>query len=241
MLHRGLLRKGSTALSCGCGIRLPCALFSSSSELMPNAVGSASWRGVPRFYERVSTAAVDGGWQVLIEGRPLKSNSASELILPSQGLAFAIAGEFASQGDMIVPASTLLYNLASTAVDTYVHEDTMGSDDYEAYLRATRLSTLDMIAERAGSLEGAGMAHVSAADIVSAAKGLEGSAPSHATLESGRSGSGAMSSGSGSGTSRLRDIMLDCLETDSVCYRVDWNSGDPGERLLRKRQDKFRC
>ena len=213
-------------------------LLSVSSDLVPNAVGSTSWRGVPRFYEHVSAAEVEGGWQVLIEGRPLKSNSASELILPSQGLAYAIAGEFASQGEMIVPASTLLYNLASTAVDTYVHEDTQGSDDYEAYLRATRLSTLDMIAEKASS--GNGLAHVSmsASDILNSAKRMEGDSPSHASIESGRAGSGAMSSASGSGTSRLRDIVLDCLETDSVCYRVEWNSGDPGERLLRKRQDK---
>lgn len=216
-----------------------------SSDMAVNgsggAVGSTSWRGVPRFYQRVGAQEVEGGWQVLIDGRPLKSNAASAMLLPSQDLALAIAGEFASQGAMIVPATTLLYNLASTAVDTYVGEDTRGAEDYEAYLRATRLSTLDLLAERAEAA-GGGVTSMSAQDMMNAAKAMEGgSTPSHAGLESGRAGSGAMSSGAGSGTSRLRDVILDSLETDSVCYRVDWNSGDPGEKLLRKRQDKCVC
>ena len=79
---------------------------------------------------------------MLIEGRPLRSNAAAELTLPSQGLALAIAGEFAAQGAMIVPATTALYNLASTAVDAYVSEDAAGAEDYEAFLRAQRTSSL---------------------------------------------------------------------------------------------------
>jgi len=211
------------------------------SEGSMGSVGSASWRGVPRFYNHVGAALHPSGegWQVLIEGRPLRSNSAAELTLPCEGLALAIAGEFASQGDMVVPATTALYNLASTACDTYASEDLAGAADYEAYLRATQLSTFDMLEAHQEAVQGAEAAKASVASIVESARAMEGEGvPQHAGLESGRLGSGAMTSGLGSGTSRLRDLMLDSLETDSVCYRVDWNSGDPGEKLLRKRQDR---
>ena len=214
-----------------------CRAFSEGSM---GSVGSATWRGVPRFYANVGAASHPSGrgWQVLIEGRPLRSNAAAELTLPSQGLALAIAGEFASQGAMIVPATTALYNMASTAIDTYASEDPAGTADYEAYLRATQLSTFDLLEARQEALQGAAAARDSVAAIVESARALEGGVPAHASLETGRSGSGAMTSGAGSGTSRLRDLLLDSLETDSVCYRVDWNTGDPSERLLRKRQDR---
>ena len=216
-----------------------------STEGSQGTLGAATWRGVPRFYQHCGAAPHPSGegWQVLIEGRPLRSNAAAELTLPSQGLALAIAGEFASQGAMIVPATTALYNLASTAADTFASEDPAGTADYEAYLRATRLSTFDMLEARHEALAeaaapGSGAARDSVAAIVASARALEGQVPGHASLESGRSGSGAMTSGAGSGTSRLRDLLLDSLETDSVCYRVDWDTGDPAERLLRKRQDR---
>jgi hypothetical protein len=101
-----------------------------STEGSQGTLGAATWRGVPRFYQHCGAAPHPSGegWQVLIEGRPLRSNAAAELTLPSQGLALAIAGEFASQGAMIVPATTALYNLASTAADTwYPSADAAGS------------------------------------------------------------------------------------------------------------------
>ena len=112
--------------------------------------GPSTWRGVARFYKTTEAVACPsgGGWRVLIDGRPLRTNTAGELLLPSEDLAWAIAAEFASQGDMIVPATTSLYNLASTAVDTYVTEDLAGAEDYEAFLRAQRLSTFDLLVER---------------------------------------------------------------------------------------------
>jgi chaperone required for assembly of F1-ATPase len=202
--------------------------------------GPSTWRGVARFYKHVEAARAPSGagWQVLIDGRPLRTNTASDLLLPSEDLAWAIAGEFAAQGDMIVPATTALYNLASTAVDTYVTEDVAGAEDYEAFLRAQRLSTFDLLVERqAAGGEGGGGAGGAAEAIVASARSLQGAAPAHADIATGRESSGAMSSASGNGTSKLRDLVLDCLETDSVCYRVG-DSADPSERLLRKRQDK---
>ncbi len=208
--------------------------------------GPSTWRGVARFYKHTEAvrAPSGAGWHVLIDGRPLRTNTAGELVLPSEDLAWAIAGEFAAQGDMIVPATTALYNLASTAVDTYVTEDLASAEDYEAFLRAQRLSTFDLLVARqaaAGGEDGGGGGGASVADaIVASARSLQGATPSHADISTGRESSGAMSSASGNGTAKLRDLVLDCLETDSVCYRVG-DSADPSERLLRKRQDKCVC
>ena len=38
---------------------------------------------------------------------------------------------------------------------------------------------------------------------------------------------------------RLRAQIVEFLETDTVCYRIDVDAADPSERLLRKRQDKY--
>ena len=183
---------------------------------------SSSWKGVSRFYASVSVGESPcGGFVVLIDGRALRTNAAAELILPSRALAGAIAGEFAVQRERILPATQPLYNLASTAVDTYASEDAAGAADYEALLRATRLAAFDRITET---------------DVLASARVLDAGAPTHAALESGRGG-GTMSSDATAGTAKLRDLMLDTLETDTICFRVDEGS-DPADKQLRKKQNK---
>jgi chaperone required for assembly of F1-ATPase len=234
---------------------------------------ASTWKGVKRFYSRITVVpappATEGPssssssssaassslphWQVLIEGRSLRTVGMHELRLPSRALAVAIAGEFAAQGEHVLPATTPLYNLASAAIDNYVLEDLAMAEDTEAEARAYRLSTFDRISEdagRDGAAAQAAAAQAAAADggnraaaILAAHKVVDSTAPQHAqTSETGRSESGAMGSSGVSGTLRLRDLLLDHLETDTVCYRVDIDGeagADPAERLLRKRQDKY--
>jgi ATP synthase F1 complex assembly factor 2 len=100
-----------------------------------------------------------------------------DLLLPTKEFALAIAAEFASQGEMIHPASTPLYNLACTAIDQYAKEDRQGITTYEL----GRMREEDMLALKMG----------------------------------------------------------ECLETDSVCYRVDPTSVDPADAILRRRQNKY--
>lgn len=236
---------------------------------------STSWKGVKRFYTNVTVAKAaeeppyaaalatpKGGapkefYQVLVDGRALRTHATNELYLPSRSLALAIAAEFGAQGEMIMSSTTPLYNLASLAIDTYATEDVALAEDLEAEARAGRLATFDRIlakqllderrrAKEAGEKPGAGGSSSSkstskrAAEIMAAARAAQGDSPSHArTLDTGRNESGAFTSGAASGTSKLRDLLLDYLETDSVCYRVDWDMADPGEKLLRKRQDKY--
>lgn len=220
------------------------------AAVAPPEVMQTQWKGMKRFYTKVSVAPTGStfgdtypflskrpnpstaatsklqGWRVEIDGRPLRTNAANEFVLPTQALALAIAGEFAAQKEVVIPASTPLYNLASSAIDGYAVDDPDVSEDTEAFVRATRLAAMDDYHQAAVSSGAAGAPHT----------------PAHAVSSvTGRHDSGAMTSSSGalSSTSRLRDLLLDFLETDSACFRIDVDTADPSEKLLRKRQDKY--
>lgn len=223
---------------------------------------ATSWKGVKRFYSRldVKQDLETDHWQVLIDGRALRTNGMKDLMLPSKAIAIAIAGEFAAQGDYVLPATTPIYNLASSAIDNFVTEDMRVAEDLDADIRAHRLSTFDRIVAREQAeaqvaaqaaaarrykglpaLDGAGSAgsapSASAQAILAAAQKAESGLPSH--VQALTTGRGEAMGGAGTGTGRLRDLALDYLETDTTCYRIDWDMADPGERLLRKRQDKY--
>ncbi len=75
-------------------------------------------RGGPkRFYKTVSVEAADAEFRVCLDGRSVKSPGRSELLLPSQALADAVAGEWAAQGESIDLAAMPLTVLAWAAVD----------------------------------------------------------------------------------------------------------------------------
>lgn len=70
-----------------------------------------------RFYKDVTVAATDGGFQVLLDGRPVRTPGQGMLCLPTQKLADAIAAEWRAQTDEIVPTAMPLLRLANTAID----------------------------------------------------------------------------------------------------------------------------
>jgi chaperone required for assembly of F1-ATPase len=76
-----------------------------------------------RFYKQVSaTAAPDGGYTVLLDGKPIKTPARTTLILPSPALAEAIADEWRGQGETIDPRSMPLTRLAFAAIDTVAQD-----------------------------------------------------------------------------------------------------------------------
>lgn len=70
-----------------------------------------------RVYKTVAVRPVDGGWGVALDGRPLRTPGRSELVVPGEALAAAIAAEWEAQQDDIRPQTMLLFRLAATAID----------------------------------------------------------------------------------------------------------------------------
>lgn len=70
-----------------------------------------------RFYKICTVSERDHGWQVLLDGRSVKTPARAELILPCRALADAIAEEWNAQGDHINIARMHLMRLANVAID----------------------------------------------------------------------------------------------------------------------------
>jgi chaperone required for assembly of F1-ATPase len=70
-----------------------------------------------RFYKSAMVAAVEDGWGVLLDGRPLRSPAKRPFVLPAEALAAAIADEWQAQGEKINPGSMPLMQFAATAID----------------------------------------------------------------------------------------------------------------------------
>ena len=73
--------------------------------------------GPKRFYKTVSVEATGAEFRVCLDGRSVKTPGRSELLLPSEALAEAVAGEWAAQGETIDLGVMPLTVLAWAAVD----------------------------------------------------------------------------------------------------------------------------
>lgn len=70
-----------------------------------------------RFYKEVTVARIDGGWQIQLDGRGIKTAGKRPQVVPSSALAEAMAAEWASQGETINPGDFQLRDLADYALD----------------------------------------------------------------------------------------------------------------------------
>ena len=70
-----------------------------------------------RVYKKVAVEAVDGGYRVTLDGKPLHTPARAPLVLPRRALIEAIAAEWDAQIDEIRPATMPVMQLVSTAID----------------------------------------------------------------------------------------------------------------------------
>lgn len=70
-----------------------------------------------RFYKDVQVAPAEGGFAVLLDGRPVKTPGRNTLILPTEHLAESIAREWHAQGEEVVATTMPLLRLANTVID----------------------------------------------------------------------------------------------------------------------------
>lgn len=70
-----------------------------------------------RFYKEVAIRADGAGFDILLDGRPVRTPARAALSLPNERLADAVAGEWRAQGDTIDPLSMPFTGLANGAID----------------------------------------------------------------------------------------------------------------------------
>lgn len=70
-----------------------------------------------RFYKAAEVEAGEGGYGVVLDGRPLRSPARRPLLLPTERLAQAIANEWEKQGETIDRRTMPLMRMAGTAID----------------------------------------------------------------------------------------------------------------------------
>lgn len=70
-----------------------------------------------RVYKNVTLEEVPGGWEIRLDGRPLRTPGREPLVVRQKFLAEAIAAEWDAQRDEVRPASMPMMQLACTAID----------------------------------------------------------------------------------------------------------------------------
>lgn len=70
-----------------------------------------------RFWKEVSTTQQDGGWRVLLDGRPIRTQGGAAQIVPTAALADALAAEWRAQGETVDPNTFPLRDLTDYAID----------------------------------------------------------------------------------------------------------------------------
>lgn len=87
-----------------------------------------------RFYKHAEAIAVEGGgFQIALDGRPVRTPQRRMLIAPTEALAREIAAEWNAQGEMIEPKSMPLTQLLNTLIDRMGEERSSFVEALAAY------------------------------------------------------------------------------------------------------------
>ena len=86
-----------------------------------------------RFYKSVTVAEEDDGLVIRLDGRVVKSPAGVSAVLPSRGLADAVAAEWDGQGDEIDAGSMPQFSLAVTVIDRVTPQRAAIIDELTAY------------------------------------------------------------------------------------------------------------
>jgi chaperone required for assembly of F1-ATPase len=96
--------------------------------------GSSTPPALPkRFYQSASVEASGDGWQVLLDGRAVKTPKRQALTLPTRTLAEAIAAEWQAQAAVINPAAMPLTKLANSTLDGVIAREEAVRAEIAAY------------------------------------------------------------------------------------------------------------
>ena len=93
-----------------------------------------------RFYKDVTVARRDGGYAVLLDGRPILTQGGGQpQIVPSEALAQRLAQEWADQGETIDPTRFVARDMADHAIDTIAPDPAATVEKLLAYAETDTL------------------------------------------------------------------------------------------------------
>ncbi|UVO39773.1 ATPase [Bradyrhizobium arachidis] len=101
-----------------------------------------------RFYREAGVTEAEGGFTITLDGKPIRTPSARPVVIPSRGLADAVAAEWAAQGEAIDPVTMPLTRIANSVVEGVVDRVELVTDDLAKYFET------DLLFYRAGHPEG---------------------------------------------------------------------------------------
>jgi chaperone required for assembly of F1-ATPase len=87
-----------------------------------------------RFYRQAGIEEAEGGFRIVLDGRPVRTPARGFLVAPSRALAQALAAEWDAQGEIIDPATMPLTRLANSIIDGVVASPTPVAADIGKYL-----------------------------------------------------------------------------------------------------------
>ncbi|HUI13854.1 MAG TPA: ATP12 family protein [Xanthobacteraceae bacterium] len=92
-----------------------------------------------RSYAATGTNPVDGGYAVVLDGKPVRTPAGRVLAMPALALARAIAAEWAAQRDVIDPATMPMTRLANAIIDGVAEKPGAVASEIEKYLASDLL------------------------------------------------------------------------------------------------------
>lgn len=98
-----------------------------------------------RFWKKAASMPEGNGWRVELDGRPVRTPARGLLLLPTEGLARAVASEWQEAGENVDPRAMPLTGLANAALDRVAPE----RDAFAAGL--ARYGASDLLCYRADS------------------------------------------------------------------------------------------
>ena len=101
-----------------------------------------------RFYRNASVAAGEGGFGLVLDGKPVRTPARHVLALPTRPLAEAIAAEWEAQAQLIDPARMPLTRLANAVIDAVATSPDPVAAEIAKYLAS------DLVFYRADGPEG---------------------------------------------------------------------------------------
>ena len=101
-----------------------------------------------RFYKEASVTEAEGGFAITLDGKPIRTPSRRQVVIPSRELADAVAAEWAAQGETIDPVTMPLTRVANSVVEGVVDRVELVAEDLAKYFES------DLLFYRAGHPEG---------------------------------------------------------------------------------------